>query len=93
MPTGTILRVIKQLYRVPEAGSHWFGTYLRHHTDKLGIVQSTYDPCLLHTDNGPENGSEFGVVGLQTDDTLILADATFVAKEAAKLKEAWFTSK
>jgi hypothetical protein len=39
-------------------------------------------------DNGLDNRSVFGVISLQTDDILILADATFIAKEAAKLKEA-----
>lgn len=33
------------------------------------MEQSTYDPCFLHT---RKNG--FAVLGLQTDDTLILAD-------------------
>ena len=28
---GTILRVIKPLYGVPEAGNHWFNTYHSHH--------------------------------------------------------------
>lgn len=28
----TILKVIKPLYGVPEAGNHWFYTYHRHHT-------------------------------------------------------------
>lgn len=42
-----ILRVMKPLYGVPEAGNHWFATYHKHHTEKLGMSESTYDSCLL----------------------------------------------
>ena len=44
------------------------------------MEQSTYDPCLLYT---PSNG--FGIVGLQTDDTLFLADQTFADTKETKL--------
>ena len=50
--------------------------------------QSTYDPCLLYAH---ENG--FGIVGVQTDDTLILADETFAKTEENKLRKAQFLSK
>jgi len=50
--------------------------------------QSSYDPCLLYCNN---NGS--GVVGMQTDDTLLLADKTFAEAEENKLQEAGFLSK
>lgn len=35
---------------------------------------------------------ETGLVGLQTDDTLILADRAFAAREEKALKEAGFSS-
>ena len=73
---GTILKIIKPLYEVSEAGTHWFNTYHRHHTEKLAMQQSTYDSCLLYT-----NKKGFGVVGLQIDDTLILRDKTFANVE------------
>ena len=82
------MKVIKPLYGIPKAGNHWFKTYHLHHTNKLKMKPSTYDPCLLYTH---EEG--FGVVGLQTDDTLVLADLTFAAAEQAKLKEAGFLAK
>jgi len=37
--------------------------------------QSTYNPCLLHS-NKP-----FGIVGLQTNDTLFFVDDTFIKAE------------
>ena len=47
----SILRVLKPLYGIPEAGNHWFNTYHRYHTDDLRLTQSTFDPCLLFTDS------------------------------------------
>jgi hypothetical protein len=44
------------------------------------MEQSTYDPCLLFT---KEN--KIGIIGLQTDDTLLLANSDFAAKEDKKL--------
>ena len=46
---------------------------------------STFDPCLLVTRNkdGP-----FGMVAMQTDDTLILGDDAFVELEYIKLEKA-----
>ena len=58
LPDGSILRVVKPLYGVPEAGNHWFKTYHDHHTHNLDMVQSTYDPCLLHSTE------PFGIVGI-----------------------------
>lgn len=98
LPKGTILRVIKPLYGVPEAGNHWFNTYHSHHIQELRMSQSTYDPCLLHTGGstqykGKGDRDGFGLVGLQTDDTLILGDARFTANEATAIKRAQFQSK
>ena len=73
---GTILKIIKSLYEISEAGTHWFNTYHKHHTEKFAMQQSTYDPCLLYI-----NKKGFGVVRLQIDDTLILRDEIFANAE------------
>ncbi len=46
----SVLKVVKNpLYGVPEAGNHWVCTITcSHHIERLGMTQSTYDPCLLH---------------------------------------------
>jgi hypothetical protein len=85
---NSILRVVKPLYGVPEAGNHWYNTYHNHHLQKLRMTQSTYDPCLLHT---ATNG--FGIVGLQTNDTLFLADPDFARNEETELQKAKFLAK
>lgn len=54
------------------------------------MVQSTFDQCLLIS-NGKENA--FGVVGLQTDYTLFLANGKFAAKEEDQLNKAGFLAK
>ena len=52
------------------------------------MEQLTYNPCLLYT---PLNG--FGIVGLQTDNTLFLADQTFADTEETELQKAKFLAK
>jgi hypothetical protein len=81
---GSVLKVVRPLYGVPEAGNHWFKTYHSHHTEQLHTNQSTYDPCLLYS-NKP-----FGIVALQTDDTLLLADEFFANNEKNELHKAKF---
>ena len=70
-----ILKVIKPLYGVPEAGNHWFAIYYTHYKEKLGIIESTYDPCFFYS------SSSFGIVRMQTDDILILTDNDFASTE------------
>ena len=48
-----------------------------------------YDPCFLIT----ITKDVFGVIGMQTDDTLILADGLFSAFEEDELKKAKFLVK
>src|SRR5271155_1799902 len=83
----SVLKVLKPLYGVPEAGNHWFKTYHSHHVQQLNMEQSTYDPCLLYS-NKP-----LGIVGLQTDDTLFLADEEFADTEQGELHKAKFMAK
>jgi hypothetical protein len=87
LPKGSILRIVKPLYGVPEAGNHWFNTYHNHHIQKLRMKQSTYDPCLLYTTEG------FGLAGLQTDDTIFLADEEFATREETELQRAKLLAK
>src|SRR5580692_7050629 len=88
LPPNTILKLLRPLYGVPEAGNHWFQTYHKYHREQLEMEQSTYDPCLLFT-----TGQNLGVIGLQTDDTLLLADEDFAEKEEKKLRKAGFMTK
>ncbi len=91
-PEGTIMRILKPLYGIAEAGTHWWATYSKHHKEKLSMITSTYDPCLLISTNDANKGA-FGIVGLQTDDTLILGNKQFQNLEEQELKEAKFTAK
>ena len=45
------------------------------------MINLTYDPCLLVT----KTGSLFGVVGMQTDDTVILGDDIFNIRESDEI--------
>jgi hypothetical protein len=88
-PPDTIMIVRKPLYGIPEAGTHWWATYYKHHKEKLLMTTSSYDPCLLIT---TQKGT-FGVVGMQTDDTLILGLEEFATLEDKELQKAQFTAK
>ena len=50
---------------------------------------STYNPCLLYSHSNPG----FGLVGLQTDDTLFLGDQLFATAEELQLKNARLMAK
>ncbi|KAI1001773.1 hypothetical protein K3495_g6429 [Podosphaera aphanis] len=52
------------------------------------MIPSTFDPCLLHTTE-----DVLGLVGLQTDDTLILANSVVTAREEDQLMEAKILAK
>ncbi|KAF1360357.1 hypothetical protein EJ07DRAFT_165511 [Lizonia empirigonia] len=82
-PKGTIMVVVKPLYGIAEAGAYWWSTYFKHHTTTLGMETSTYDPCLLIT---KPTASGFGIVSMQTDDTLGLSDDVFANKESKELR-------
>ncbi|KAI1002731.1 hypothetical protein K3495_g5473 [Podosphaera aphanis] len=88
-PDRTIIRVTKPLYGIAEAGVHWFATYQKHHINELDMKTSTYDPCLLIA----TGHDAFGIVGLQTDDTLLLTSAAFSEKEEVQLQKARFRAK
>src|SRR5947209_2483927 len=88
-PPSTIIIVQKPLYGIPEAGTHWWATYYKHHKEKLHMVTSSYDPCLLIG----TRKEAFGVVGMQTDDTLFLASREFAALEDSELQKAQLTAK
>ncbi|HEY2455482.1 MAG TPA: hypothetical protein VGI71_23255 [Scandinavium sp.] len=80
-PEGTIMVVVKPLYGLAEAGTHWWATYSKHHRERLMMTTSTYDPCFLIT----TSKDKFGLVGMQTDDTIILADEQFSTLEEKEL--------
>jgi hypothetical protein len=86
---GIILKVIRLLYSIPKAGNYWFKTYHNHYIKELNMSQSTYNPCLIYLNN-PIN---FKIVGLQTDDTLLLANLVFTASEQEKIKKVKFLTK
>lgn len=83
-PVGTLMRVVKPLYGVPEAGTHWWATYYKHHKEKLQMVTSTYDPCLLLS----SKKEAFGLLGMQVDDTFWLGNKQFADAEEAELQKA-----
>jgi hypothetical protein len=89
-PPDSLLLVESPLYRIPEAGVHWFRTYQAHHLERLDIETSTYDPCLLISKQKDKN---FRLVGIQTDNTLLISTEKFSRDEQDALQEASFKAK
>lgn len=85
-----ILKVEKPLYGLAESGNHWYITYHNHHTKTLGMTPSTHDSCLLYRNmsHSPDSDSSapIGLTGLQTDDTLFLANHSFAKLEKETMK-------
>ena len=84
-PQGTIFRIVRPLYGAAESGLYWFKTYHNHHKEKLSMKVSSYDPCLLITQEGEHT---FGITGLQTDDTLSIVNDNFARREEEELLKA-----
>ncbi len=80
-----ILKMIKFLYDVSKADNHWFKTYHDHHIDELNMIQFTYDSCLLYI---IFIQIDLKIVSMQTDDTFILADQSFVIVEKEAIHSA-----
>lgn len=63
--------------------------YQTHHKTQLKMSTLKYDPCLLII----KDGQPFGVVNMQTNDTLILSIAAFLLLKDKKRKLASFWAK
>jgi hypothetical protein len=87
-PRNTIIQVIRPFYGIAESGIYEWFTYHKHHLEKLNMVISTYDPCLLIIFDG-----FFSITGMQTNDTLIICSLKFSAKEEEKIQKAAFRAK
>lgn len=88
IPPNKLLRVVRPLYGISEAGTHLFNTYQKHHIVKLNMETSTYDTCLLSSKNDNKTNLEFGIVGIQTDDTLKVGNEEFLRKETEEIIKA-----
>lgn len=91
---GSILCILLLLYGIVELGLHWWGMYWKHHKVNLKMITLTYDLCLFITDDEDvDQDGAFAIIGLQTDDSLILADVKFIAREQRELEKANFNVK
>ncbi|KAI1005358.1 hypothetical protein K3495_g2857 [Podosphaera aphanis] len=82
------LLILEPLYGISEAGKHWYHTYHKHFEEKLHMEESTYDFCLLISKPTRKTNNGFCIVGIQTNDTLILADETFASQEEVQRQKA-----
>lgn len=88
---NTLLKVIKPLHAMAEAGNHWFSTYHKLHKEVLKMSPSTYDHCFLYRKNLQRD--LIGITGMQTDDTLTSATDEFAKLEQETITAASIISK
>lgn len=86
IPEDLFFRADRPLYGIPEPGIHWFLTYYRHHTEKLGMKPSTHDSCFLLVPKSMgiyycSTDRPRGFTFLQTDDTLNSRNNRFMDDE------------
>src|SRR6266581_762283 len=79
-----IMVMLKPLYGIAEVGTHWWATYSKYYKEKLLMTISIFNPCFLII----TIGTPFGIVGMQTDNTIILGDDQFSALEEDELVKA-----
>ena len=80
--------VLKLLYGISKAGTHWWAIYYKYYKEKLFIAIFTYNPCFLIIIK-----EVFGLIGMQTDNILILALKKFSVVKNNKLSKAKFLIK
>ena len=78
-----VLLVKKPLYGIPESGLHWFLTYHTHHVERLGMMATKGDVCVLYKrgETTPK-----GLVALQVDDSYGHGEEKFLQEEETHSK-------
>jgi hypothetical protein len=88
-PPGTIIRIIKLLYSIVEAGVYWWVIYYKHHREKLNIITSIYNAYLFITNNkNIVKKKAFSITTLQTNDIYSINTNKFSTKKEHTIKEA-----
>src|SRR6266568_8966604 len=83
-PKDTIIVVLKPLYGITKTRTYWWATYSKHHKEKLLMTTSIFNPCFLIT----TTGTPFRIIGIQTNDTIILGNNKFLALKENELIKA-----
>src|SRR6266700_3307913 len=76
--------VLKLLYGIAEAGTHWWATYSKYYKEKLLITTFTFNPCFLII----TTGTPFRIISMQTNNIIIFGDNQFSALKENKLVKA-----
>ena len=73
--------VLKPLYRIAEAGTYQQAIYSKYYKKKLLIITFIFNPCFLII----TTETLFGIIGMQTNNIIILKDNQFLALKEDKL--------
>lgn len=83
--TVTILLIVKSLYNLAKTGNYQFAIFLDYYKKNLKIEMSFYDLYFLITKDSGEN---FGIIKLQTDNSLNVETDTLIKKKEIEIMEA-----
>ena len=78
---------MKPLYSMLKVGNYWFIIYHMNYKEKFGITESIYNLCLLF------RSKRLGIVGMQTNNILILTNNNFASTEKETIKSAKIITK
>src|ERR1700679_357206 len=76
--------VLKPLYKITKAGTHWWAIYSKYYKEKLLITTFIFNPCFLIT----TTGTPFGIISMQINNTIILGNNQFLTLKKDKLVKA-----
>lgn len=82
-----ILKIVKLFYDVSKANNYCFATYHSYYINRLAIIELTYNLYLLY------RCKIFDIVGLQTENILILVKDFFTTIEKNSIKAVKFMTK
>ena len=87
---GYLLKVIKPLHGITEAGSYWIDAYLNFFLNDLETKGFVLDPCLLYL---VKNSQLVGISGMVVDDTTEAVIEEFIKTEDEKCERFRMTPK
>jgi hypothetical protein len=81
--------IFKPLYGITKVGIYWWATYSKYYKEKLLITTFIFNLCFLII----TTGTLFGIISMQTNNTIILRDNQFLTLKEDKLVKANFIAK
>lgn len=60
-PKDKLLKIIRPVYEMPKSPMHWIKTFFDYGTEKLIMLQTSLDPCLMYASSKDRLDSIIGI--------------------------------